>query len=305
MGRAAGGGHHGGGHGGIVPGQEIMAAHAGPGAVQQIARQIIEPVLVRPAIGVGEGDDFARGGGDAGVARRGKAQMFLADARGVFVLRNDLRGGVGRAVVHHQDFVIGVVQTGQRIQARLEGAGAIVAGHDDGNPGDAREREKGSGLELLLHHGKGGLGPAVAGGQAEIPIGHIAAIPVPLVGEAIDDDAGQAGSKSQLDLPGEHFTFFGLAFTQAVQAGFPQEQRLGAGQRLQAGQVVFKRPRLMEEDVEADEIYAGRMQEFGGRIIGERAKAIRVRVFGRVNQLIQEHMLFPLDIFQIYTPDHI
>ena len=62
------------------PGETMTAAATGdrPGAAdyvrlcrqipsEQTADQIVKPVFVRPAIGVGESDDFARGSSDTGV----------------------------------------------------------------------------------------------------------------------------------------------------------------------------------------------------------------------------------------------
>ena len=50
----------------------------------------------------------------------------VADAA---VQEGDLPGGVGRAVVHQDDFVVGIVQAEERLEAGLEGAFAVVGGN--------------------------------------------------------------------------------------------------------------------------------------------------------------------------------
>ena len=67
-----------------------------------------------------------------------------------------------------------------------------------------------------------------------------------------------------------------FAFAKRIDAGFAQEERLGFGQHLQAGEIILKGKLLMQIDVETDEVDAMRAQELGGRIIGEGAEALGV-----------------------------
>ncbi len=111
---------------------------------------------------------------------------------------------------------------------------------------------------------------------------------MPLVGEAVNNGPGQAGAEGGFDLPFEHFAFLGLALAQAVHANFTQDQRLGVGDHLQAGQVILEGPLLVQIDVEADEIDVLRVQKLRRRIIAEGAKAFGIDPFGHLRQFVEK-----------------
>ena len=102
------------------------------------------------------------------------------------------------------------------------------------------------------------------------------AVAPPVVGETEYHRAYQPSAESLLDLPGKHFGFRPFTLAQRIHAQLTQQKRLGFGQSLEAGQVIAKSSLLVQVDVETDEIDVLRMQELGGRIVGERAKAFRV-----------------------------
>ena len=54
--------------------------------------------------------------------------IILANAADAGELLGNFRGGVGRAVVHEDDFVVGIGQAGERFEAGIERTRAIVAG---------------------------------------------------------------------------------------------------------------------------------------------------------------------------------
>ena len=127
----------------IVRRQEIWPAHADKRALQQIAHQIVKPVFVRPAIGVRERHNLARRPQKCRRCAPRTVPCAPGESAEVFVERGDLRRDVGRAVIDHDDFVVGIIEAGQRIQARLQGAPAVVAGDDDGNLGQRGQRKIG------------------------------------------------------------------------------------------------------------------------------------------------------------------
>src|SRR5439155_25738162 len=81
--------------------KEVVTADAYEIVAEEVVNQIIEPVIVVAAIGRGEGDDFARGGGNAGIAGGGKALVGLADITDLRIPRDEFLGFVRRAVVHY------------------------------------------------------------------------------------------------------------------------------------------------------------------------------------------------------------
>ena len=64
----------------VLGGKEVVPADAGEVAAQQIADEVMQPVLVRTAVAVGERDDLAFARVDAGVARDREAEVDLTDA---------------------------------------------------------------------------------------------------------------------------------------------------------------------------------------------------------------------------------
>ena len=78
MSRPARGHRHGRRYPGIFRRQKIRPAYADKIAPQQAIDQIVKPVLISPAIIVGEGDDLAFGDAEARVARGGQPLVGLA-----------------------------------------------------------------------------------------------------------------------------------------------------------------------------------------------------------------------------------
>ena len=85
--------------------RNVRAADPGIIAAHERADQIIEPVGIRHAVGVGVGEHFAPGRGRAGVARVTQAVVLLPDVTDLRKTRGDLRRVVGRAVIDQDGFV--------------------------------------------------------------------------------------------------------------------------------------------------------------------------------------------------------
>ena len=180
-----------------------MATDAGKIASEQAADEVVEPVFVRAAVGVGKGDDLTSGGFDSGVAGSGKPEIFLTDAADCGEASDDFLGVVGRAIVHEDDLVIGIVQFCERAKAGLERASAVETGNDHGNPGRTRQRKIGSARVQFPDLVEGFFWPAFARGQAESPVFDLAAPTKPIIGETVDDSTGESGTAGNLDLISE------------------------------------------------------------------------------------------------------
>ncbi len=129
---------------------------------------------------------------------------------------------------------------------------------------------------------------SVAGGQPELPIGNIASVLVPFVGETEYDRPGDASAEGGLNLPFERFAFERLALAQAVHPEFSQHQRFGIGNHLQTGEVILEGALLVQIDIEANEIDVLRAQKLRRRIISEGAEALRIHFLGDADQFVQK-----------------
>ena len=78
-------------------------------AADERADEVIEPVRIRHAVGVGVGEHFALGRGRAGVARVTQAVVVLLDVADLRKARRDLRRVIGRAVVDQDHFVVRII----------------------------------------------------------------------------------------------------------------------------------------------------------------------------------------------------
>ena len=81
-------------------------------AAQKRAHQIIEPIRVRHAVGVGVGKDFAFREGGAVVPGVAQAVIGLVNVANIREAGGDLARVIGRAVVDQDDFVVGIIDLG-------------------------------------------------------------------------------------------------------------------------------------------------------------------------------------------------
>src|SRR5213079_676231 len=131
-----------GGSEGIFRREEVWTANRDEVVAEKGADEVIEPVFIGPAIGVGEGDDFAGRGGNASITGDGKTQVLLVmEVANIGVGKGDLTGRISRAVVDQNDFVIGIVELLERIETGFQGAITIETGNDDRDFGIAGERK--------------------------------------------------------------------------------------------------------------------------------------------------------------------
>ena len=270
--------------------QEVGAAHARKSAPQQPARQIVEPVLVRPAIGVREGDDLARRRRDARIARHREAEVLLvAKVADVGMREGDLPRRIGRAVIHQDHLVVRVIEPCQRIQAGLERALAVVAGHHDRDLGTARQREVGRRVEHLSAR----LRNAAFGCRSRVvsPICQSSTCRPPRHQSSVKVNTTAPANPPRKALLTCHSSISAWRASPSrrrVNTAFAQQQGLALGQHLQAREVTLERLPLVQIDIETEEVHALRAQKLGGRIIRKGAQAIRVRPFGLLDQVINE-----------------
>ena len=79
-----------------------------------------------------------------------------------------------------------------------------------------------------------------------------------------------------------------LALAQGIHPELAEHDRLRVRDHLQAGQVIFEGPWLVQVDVEREEIEVPRPEEFRRRIVAHRAEAVGIDLLGGVDQLVEE-----------------
>src|SRR5688572_24264176 len=78
------------------------------------------------------GDDFSARRPESGIARGGETAIFGRDYP-VTVGMRDLFSGIRRAVIHYEDFVVGIVEPQQALQTLRKSAAPVKSTHDDRN----------------------------------------------------------------------------------------------------------------------------------------------------------------------------
>ncbi len=109
--RPPGGSHHRRRHRGILRREQVRPSDTRKLAADQAAHQVIQPVLVGPAVRIRKGDNLAGRHRDAGVPRHGEPQVRLvADITHLWEKPGDFPRRVGGSVVDQDDFVVRVVE---------------------------------------------------------------------------------------------------------------------------------------------------------------------------------------------------
>jgi hypothetical protein len=136
--------------------------------------------------------------------------------------------------------------------------------------GEGRRREG------AADRGERGLRPPLPVDEAEIPVGHVVAPAVPLIGPGEDEDARGAGAESVAHLPLQRFCLGCLAVAATVDADLGDQQRPVPREVLQAGEVGLEGPLVLEEDVERGEIEEGQLEILGRGIVDVGDEAVGV-----------------------------
>ena len=225
-----------------------------------------QPVRVNHAVVVCVGEQGATGFLHAEVARGAEAGGFLAEGAHGGVGFDDVRDGIGGAVIDDEGFEFEVAQAFDGLQAGGEGFGAVAGADDDGD-GEGVD----GGIETARQvgeEGASGAGLAVGVDDAELPTGDEVATAVPFVGEGEPDAAGRAGMESDLALPAHDFGLFFDAVGFDVETEFGDEEGFVAGEVLEAVQVGGEGGGIFEVDVDREEVGGARHEVAGGRVGG-------------------------------------
>ena len=260
--------------------RDIRSAHRGVRGAEEADRQIGEPVRIGVGVVVDVGDDLARGRGEARVARAGQAAVLGLDQPAV-VLACDGGGRVGGSVVHHNDLVIRIGEARQSLETVADGARAVVRAHDHRDSGPREARRKRHLGERLPDRAQRGLGRPVDPREAEGPVLHVVALPVPLVGPGEHEDAGTAGGERAPHLPGERARLDALVVAEAVKPELAHEERSVPGEILETGQVGLEPVLRLEVDVEAHEVEAGQLEVFRRGVVHVRHEPAGVLLLDR------------------------
>src|SRR5439155_289049 len=157
-------------------------------------------------------------------------------------------------LAYPDDFGIGVGELLQPIEAVADGARAAAGAPDHRDPGPRqvpRERHPG---QRLSYHSQRRLGRPVGAREAEGPVLHVVAMPVPLVGPGEHEHAGASGRERRPHLPVERARLDALAVAQRVEPELAHDERPVPGDILQARQVRLEPFLRLEVDVEAHEV---------------------------------------------------
>ena len=91
-----------------------------------------EPLFVRAAIIISEGEDFAGCFGRTVISRGGESRGFEVKGAYFRLFIEKGFGAIGRAIVDKDDFKVGVVDISAGLEAGMESFGAVAGADDDG-----------------------------------------------------------------------------------------------------------------------------------------------------------------------------
>lgn len=91
-----------------------------------------EPLLVRAAIIISEGEDFTGCFGRTVISRGGESRGFEVQGADSLLLVQKFGRAIGRAIVDNDDFKVGVVDISAGLDAGFDSAGTIAGADDDG-----------------------------------------------------------------------------------------------------------------------------------------------------------------------------
>ena len=90
--------------------RDVRAAYSRIVAAQKGGDQIIEPIDIRHAVGIGVGKNFALRRGGAGIAGVAQAMISFDGCSAPRELRRDVSRVIGRSVIDEDDFVFGIIE---------------------------------------------------------------------------------------------------------------------------------------------------------------------------------------------------
>ena len=140
----------------------------------------------------------------------------------------------------------------------------------------------------FTHRGERRLRPAIPARHAEVPVAHIFAGPIPIVGPGVDERPRAPPGERAADLPIQGPRLLVLAVPPAVQTDLAHHHRPLTRQGVQPSEVGLEPLLRLEVHVEADEVQEIELQVLGGRIVDVGDEAVGRFVFGGAIQPLQE-----------------
>ena len=106
--------------------RHVRSAHARIIAAYQRTDQVIEPIDIGHAVGIGVSQHFAPRSCSACVASVAQSMIALMDVAHLRELRGSVSCVVSRAVVDQDHFVVGIGEFAQRIETSCKSSAAVV-----------------------------------------------------------------------------------------------------------------------------------------------------------------------------------
>src|SRR6184192_986559 len=111
--------------------RNIRTTHAPEVAVGECANQIIKPIDVGHTVRIGISEYFAACGGGAGVARNTQPAIGLMNVTHIWEFSGDLRGVVGRSIIHQDNLKLWVIDFTERLEARPQRCAGVIRTNDN------------------------------------------------------------------------------------------------------------------------------------------------------------------------------
>ena len=271
--------------------RDVRAAHTRVVAAEQRAHEIVKPVGIGHAVGVGVGEDFASRRVCADIPRVAQPHVFLNDVLEaglppspfrprLFKRLHDLPRVILRSVIDKHDLEIRIIQPLGRFETFLERLAAVVAAYDHRNARILPElhplRHRRLAREFFLQRVKRLFRIALARHQTERPVRDFRAAGEPFIRPRKHNRPRRAAAHDALHMPAEHLRLLVLGVADRVHAEFAEDQRLVLREILQPREVAVEVALFVEIDVEGEKIDVLRKQILGGRITRVAVKRARI-----------------------------
>ena len=140
----------------IVGGNDVGTADRAVRGAHEGRREIREPVRVGVRVVVDVGNDVSGRSLETDVTCEGQALVARLD-HGNRIAAGDVGRVIRGAVVHHDHFIVGIVEAPQPLETLLKRPGPVERAHNDGHPGPGKSRDVRYLAERVLNGAEGGL----------------------------------------------------------------------------------------------------------------------------------------------------
>ena len=219
--------------------------------------------------------DLPAGRLQARVARAAQSAIFRANHPAV-VLPGDGRGAIARSVIHHDHFVIGILQPIERPQTIADRSRPVVSAHHHRHPRPGHLPPEGHFPKRPTHRAQCPLGSPRPVGYPKLPVLHLRAAPIPFIGPGIHKDPGATVGKHRANLPVEDLRLLAFAVAITVQAQLRHHQGPVSGDVVQARQIGIQTFVRFQIHVEGEKIQKRQLQIFRRGIIHIRHQGLPI-----------------------------